>query len=281
MSDTIYIGGFSGGIDSQAGARFMLNRYGPERVVLVNTEAGRNEHPITSAHVKWYSENVHLVNVITPKIGDSRTPEWCEKHGYDPNQELTFPMLAKIKGRWPSSQAQFCTEWLKLAPIRRWTLEVYPDGDYERFTGKRRDESERRSTTPFTEWDTYFDCPVTHPIFDWTKQMAFDYVKAHEEQINPLYSLGFGRVGCAPCINSGKDDVLNWTQRFPEMIGKIRGWEEQVGRTFFAPCVPGMAINWIDDVVEWAKTDHGGRQQNIFRVLNEPASCSSRYGLCE
>jgi hypothetical protein len=42
-----------------------------------------------------------------------------------------------------------------------------------------------------------------------------------------------------------------------------------------------MAVNFIDDVVEWAKTDRGGRQQNIFRVLNEPASCESKFGLCE
>ena len=110
--------------------------------------------------------------------------------------------------------------------------------------------------------------------------MCFDYVRAHGEQVNPLYSLGFMRVGCAPCINSGKDDILNWATRFPEMIDKVRTWEQQVGRTFFAPCVPGMAINWIDDVVAWAKTDRGGRQNNLFRILPPPA-CESRFGLCE
>ena len=65
-----------------------------------------------------------------------------------------------------------------------------------------------------------------------------------------------------------------------EMIDKVRTWEQHVGRTFFAPCVPGMAINWIDDVVAWAKTDHGGRQNNLFRILPPPA-CESSYGLCE
>lgn len=155
---------------------------------------------------------------------------------------------------------------------------------YERFSGVRRDESRGRAQTAFLDWDDYNDCEVHNPIADWTKQMAFDYVKAHGEQVNPLYSLGFSRVGCAPCVNSSKDDIHNWARRFPEMIDKVRAWEKQVGKTFFpARMVPGIAggLNWIDDVVEWAKTSRGGRQQNIFRVLNEPASCESKFGLCE
>lgn len=145
----------------------------------------------------------------------------------------------------------------------------------------RCDESEARSTTPWRQWEEYFDCECMNPIYDWTKQMAFDYVRSFNERVNPLYSLGFNRVGCAPCINSGKDDILNWAQRFPEMIDKVRRWEEQVGRTFFAPMVPGLATNWVDEVVAWAKTDRGGRQPNMFRVLNEPMACESKFGLCE
>jgi hypothetical protein len=55
----MYIGGFPGGIDSQAAARFMLNRYDAVCVVLVNSDAGENEHPLTIEHIGWYSENVH------------------------------------------------------------------------------------------------------------------------------------------------------------------------------------------------------------------------------
>lgn len=51
--------------------------------------------------------------------------------------------------------------------------------------------------------------------------------------------------------------------------------------TFFAPCVPGMATNAIDDVVRWAQTDRGGRQANLLRVLNDRPACESQYGTCE
>ena len=86
-----------------------------------------------------------------------------------------------------------------------------------------------------------------------------------------------------PYINSGKDDIRNWSARFPEMIDKIREWETYVGRTFFAPCVPGMEINFVDDVVAWSKTYRGGRQPLLqFEEMEALAGgCSSKYGLCE
>lgn len=99
-------------------------------------------------------------------------------------------------------------------------------------------------------------------------------------RLDELYTLGFDRVGCAPCINSKKSDVLAWAQRFPEMIDKVRVWEKRVGRSFFAPMVPGMEINWIDDVVRWSKTVHGGKQFSLL-VLEERPACESQYGLCE
>ena len=43
-----HIVGFSGGIDSQAAARWVLNRYEPQDVILTNSDAGGNEHPLTT-----------------------------------------------------------------------------------------------------------------------------------------------------------------------------------------------------------------------------------------
>lgn len=282
MSETVYIGGFSGGIDSQAAARFMLNRYGPERVVLVNTESGRNELSLTVAHTRYYRAQVHPVEEVIPRVSDIwEDSDKPAEYGLLPDQELTFELLATIKGRFPSKRAQFCTENLKLRPIRRWVREHFPEGNYEYFTGVRRDESTSRKDAPFTEWGDFMDCPMLNQIADWTKEMCFAYVKHHGELINPLYTMGFGRVGCK-CVNGkSKDEILALLRHFPEEIDNIRAMEKRTGFTYFAPCVPGMAINWIDEVVEWAKTDRGGRQPNMFRVLNEPASCESKFGLCE
>lgn len=277
-----HVVGFSGEIDSQACALWVRNRFPREDVILLNSDAGGNEHPLTTEFVAEYSRAVHPVVVVTAIVADmgTRSPGKIAEHRLAPTDPLTFDMLAQLKQRFPSRMAQFCTEHLKMAPQRRWACENIPDGDYARYTGVRRDESVKRTDTPAECWDDYYDCQRRNPIMDWTKQMCFDYVRAAGEPINPLYSLGFTRVGCAPCINSGKDDILRWSQRFPEMIDKVRTWERRVGRTFFAPMVPGMAINFIDDVVVWAGTVHGGKQIGLH-VLHERPACENTFGLCE
>lgn len=286
---TKHIVGFSGGIDSQACARWVLDRYPAEDVILLNSDAGGNEHPLTTAFVAEYSRTVHPVIVVQPLIRDLwKTEGFAETRGLDGNEPLTFERMIAIKGRSPSRKAQFCTTILKLVPQKRWLQEHIQD-DYEQYTGVRRDESEARKDTPLRDWNEFFDCYVNHPLVEWKKQACFDACKG--EPINPLYSLGFGRVGCAPCINSGKDDVARWAVRFPAMIDKIREWEKNTARTFFAPVVPGLRPridargkltlhNWIDEVVRWAATDYGGYQFNIFKDRDIP-TCESRYGLCE
>lgn len=275
-----HIVGFSGGIDSQACARWVLNRYPAEDVILLNSNAGGNEHPLTEAFVKEYSEKVHPVTPLFPKVKDiDDRPGVIASMQLDPETDLDFKLLAKILKRFPSKRLQACTQFLKNAPAKRWADENLT-GDYERYSGKRRDESESRKSIPPREWVEYFDCYVNYPLMDWTKQMCFDYVRQYDEPINPLYSLGFERVGCAPCVNSGKADVKLWAQRFPEMIDKIREWERGQGSTFFPPKVPGMEMNWVDDFVQWAMTDRGGRQFNIFNNMERP-SCESKFGLCE
>ena len=287
-----HIVGFSGGIDSQECLRRVRALYPAEDVIALNTSAGDNEHPFTVAFIEQYSREVFPVTVVPNLIKDMyRTPNFAENHkGLDGNAPLDFKRMIQLKGRPPSRKAQFCTEILKLRPQKRWVLENVTD-DYERYTGVRRDESDARKNTPEREWDDYFDCYVNHPLIEVKKQECFDNVRAAGEPINPLYSLGFNRVGCAPCINSGKDDIALWASRFPEMIDKIRGWEQETGFTFFAPCVPGikpridarglMSIhNYIDEVVEWSRTTRGGRQFNILHQFERPA-CESKFGLCE
>ena len=275
-------------MDSQAVALWMLNRLPPEDVIFTNSRAGQNESPITVEFVDRYSATVHPVVIVTPLVQDFLDAvedptfrlERCAALGVTPQTELTFPLLAQLKGRFPSRKAQFCTEFLKLRPMTRWIRKNISE-EFERYSGVRRDESEPRRQRQPREWDTWFDCWLNNPVVDWTKQMVFDFVRAHGQKVNPLYTLGFNRVGCAPCVNNSKDDVLAWVQRFPEMIDKVRAWEQQVGRTFFYPIVPGMEINWIDDVVRWAQTARGGRQADLLRVFNERPNCESKFGLCE
>jgi len=284
---TKHIVGFSGGIDSQACARWVLNRYPAEDVILLNSDVGGHEHPITTQFIEDYNRDIHPVTVVTPIVADlgkscKRGAGGERREKYQETDRLTFDVLAEIKGMFPTQQFQFCTATLKLAPSHRWMKENVIDAGCEfiRYAGVRREESEKRKAKQAIEWDDYFGCPLHHPIVDWTKQMCFDFVRYHGEAINPLYTMGFGRVGCAPCINSNKTDILEWSQRFPEMIDKVREWEKRTGLSFFRKPFEDGSYRWVDDMVEWAKTTHGGKQFSLM-VLQEPAACDSDYGLCE
>lgn len=103
--------GFSGGIDSQAAADWVLERYAKEDVILLNSQAGRNEHPLTVEHIRWYSENVHPVIECVPQIKDlgnrgtmpGKTRD--RRREFKDDDEMDFRILAYIKGRFPSRKA--------------------------------------------------------------------------------------------------------------------------------------------------------------------------------
>lgn len=282
-----HIVGFSGGIDSQACARWVLERYPKDDVILLNSNAGGNEHPITTEFIEWYSANIHPVVVIQPIVADmaGRGKGMIEKLGLKPDDPLDFGTLAQIKQFFPAKTQQFCTTHLKLEPQRRWMKENIHD-DYVRYAGVRREEGKPnaeckgRYYTRIKEWDDYYDCELHHPIADWTKQMCFDYCKHHDGRFNELYTMGFNRVGCAPCVNSNKEDIRNWATRFPEMIDKVREWEKRTGRTFFRPQASSSEWMWIDDIVRWAKTTRGGKQLSMLGD-HVDEGCSSKYGICE
>lgn len=291
MARMMRVVGFSGGADSQATALWVRKKWPADEVILMNTNAGGNEHPMTEAFIAAYSRDVFPVVVVPALVRDlmdvgtkdGKTGD--RRREFKDDDDLTFDRLAYIKGRFPSRKAQFCTEYLKLQPQRRWLREnLTAKGiKYWRYIGVRRDESEARKDTPLAKCDDFFDCMACYPLAKWTKHEVFKFLKDNGEEPNPLYTLGFNRVGCAPCINSGKDDILLWATRFPEMIDKLRSWEAKNGRTFFAPCVPGMEINWVDDVVKWAKTTRGGKQFALpfFQNEIESGGCMSKWGLCE
>lgn len=68
-----HIVGFSGGIDSQTVAGLVLDRYGPDDVILLNSNAGQNEDPITDEFVQWYSNNIHhIIRVHLDRIAKIR-----------------------------------------------------------------------------------------------------------------------------------------------------------------------------------------------------------------
>lgn len=307
---TLAVVSVSGGKDSSATA-ILAHRSGqPCRYVFADTG---NEHEETVAYVVEYMPRMlgQPVEVVredfTARIEGKRryieevwptkeVPESACRRALGILRPTGVPFLDLClwKGRFPSRKAQFCTQELKRRPLDRLLLELLAAGErVESWRGIRRDESAARANAQAREiaaegWE------VVHPIVEWTAQQTVDFVLSCGWELNPLYRNGMHRVGCMPCINCRKDELLEIAKRYPEHLDRIREWEALVSEaskrgwtTFFTDSVEDdqtdeqiLEALRIDQRVEWAKTARGGRQRDFLREA-PPASCSSAYGLCE
>lgn len=200
-----------------------------------------------------------------------------------------FLDMCLLKGGFPSRTRQYCTEHLKRNPLDTHMMALVSAGHtVEQWHGVRADESQRRAVQPDYEWGPKIS--VRRPILRWGVERVFEQHRRHGIEPNPLYSQGMGRVGCMPCINSGKRDIAEVAKRFPEHIEKIREYESLVTQCYRNGEVPATFFHTdmlsgargIDSAVAWSRTSRGGdiRQRDAFHEA-EPEMCSSMYGLCE
>ncbi len=323
MSEPTHLVSVSGGKDSTATLLLARELHG-DGVLAAFADTG-NEHPATLDYVRyledatgvpikwlkrdftdWWARRVEYVRDEWPKKGvpDVAVARALAVLAAGPTG-VPFLDLAIIKGRFPSRMAQFCTSELKVIPLTEYAMELIDGGASAVWSwqGVRIDESlarrNRHSRTSIHDrWGVYQSFNevgggiYNHlPILRWTAADVFEAHRAHGIEPNPLYSQGCDRVGCLPCINAGKDEVLNISKRWPEHIDRIREWEavvslasKRANATFFP--APGdnetaRERGSIDQVVMWAKTSRGGVQLDWDRAYSEVPACASSFGLCE
>ena len=211
-----------------------------------------------------------------------------------------FLDLCVWKGRFPSRTAQFCTQHLKTDLLVEYAMGFIERGECDAvwsWQGTRINESESRRRKLHISGHLHRGFEEVggglynyRPIARWDAADCFDAHECVGLKPNPLYSQGMTRVGCMPCINAGKDEVLEISKRFPGHIERIEYWEALV-----AQASKRMAASFFPDpdrdahldkrgiraVVEWSKTKRGGQLMDWIRINEEPAACSSAYGLCE
>jgi phosphoadenosine phosphosulfate reductase len=106
---------------------------------------------------------------------------------------------ARLHDRDPT----LCCNLRKVVPLRR-TL-----GNYSAWvTGVRRVDAPTRANTPIVTWDDRNGLVKVNPIAAWTDDEFTGYIAEHGILENPLVSIGYLSIGCAPCtarVEPGQD----------------------------------------------------------------------------
>lgn len=275
----------SGGKDSQAALNKILKKCKRIPVVPYFADTGW-ESPKTYEHIK-YLENV--LNIQIHRIKSDK---------YDGFEDMCIKRKA-----FPSRVRRFCTEELKIIPSNNF-IKKYQSMGYIiiNVTGVRKDESisqklskpkikngvnwwitPKRSAE--NKWKFSFFYPCTkkiikdglgvltyQPIIDWTAEQTLLYNLECGTKNNPLYSEGFTRVGCYPCINA---NTLEIGLLDKDRVEKINQLEKKVQAT---------TIN--SRPVFFHK---GGKLKNFseihqkykFNGLDLDLGCINQFGICE
>lgn len=210
--------------------------------------------------------------------------------------------LVTKKGMFASRMQRFCTQELKVFPMRDHIRAIQDAGDdVLNAVGIRAGESEARSKMTAWEWQNGFDCEVWRPLLTWSEQDVIDIHHRHGLRPNPLYLQGASRVGCWPCVFARKDEIRQMADSNPERIDFIRNLEQQLydsaarryaekGESFetlgyakpaFFTDKTGGGAPWpIDEAVKWSRTSYGGKQFEMFAAGERDVGCM-RWGLCE
>lgn len=286
---------FSGGKDSLA-ALLWTREHITKDFTTVFCDTGW-EHPLTYEYIHRIADKLHL-DLVTLKS----------------KKYAGMVDLARQKHRCPSARARYCTEELKTKPMTDYILDVVQDNTLI-IQGIRAAESSARAKmkTQCTYFKYYFEPygydkngkpkkysyrgkdvrafrshyadDLLRPVFDWSAQQVIDYILAAGLEPNPLYKMGYKRVGCWPCVMCSQRDILNIAIQSPERIEQIANLEKELQSSFFGPNkIPTRAItsgnkySSIRDVVRYVQW------QNATGSLfddDTATSCMSYYGLCE
>ncbi|WP_326943300.1 MULTISPECIES: phosphoadenylyl-sulfate reductase [unclassified Amycolatopsis] len=127
--------------------------------------------------------NVKIVNAQAEQSVAEQDAEYGEKlHDRDPT---------------------LCCNLRKVVPLRK-TL-----GNYSAWiTGVRRVDAPTRANTPIVTWDDRNGLVKINPIAAWTDDEFNGYIAEHGILENPLVSIGYLSIGCAPCtarVEPGQD----------------------------------------------------------------------------
>lgn len=147
--------------------------------------------------------------------------------------------MVEKRGKFPGMQQRQCTSDLKRGPIQTWIRQNF-SGKIRPYIvscmGLRSEESPARKKKPRLECSSMTNSRrVVYdwlPIQSWTEKQVFDYLKACNIPLHPVYSY-LRRFSCRVCIYMSRHDLQNVQAHDPEAIKTIAAIESKIGFTMF------------------------------------------------
>ena len=211
----------SGGKDSQAMLLTLLALgIDPSQIVLFYADLGDVMWDGATDHIRNTAGNLPLV-VCTPASG-------------------FFDMVDR-RGMFPTPAIRNCTSDLKRGPIRReirrW---VKARPDHSRIvvscTGLRAEESADRASKPVMRFDAgaskagrvWYEWLPIHAL---TESDVRAVVAGAEQDLHPVYGMGFGRFSCPFCFYASDRDHRRAAQILPRLYARYCQREVRHGHT--------------------------------------------------
>ena len=183
-------------------------------------------------------------------------------------ERVTMWTLIPLKKFPPTRLQRYCCQVLKEATCRdrfittgvRWAESVKRRnnrGVYENFTANpekkiilNNDNDENRR---LFESCALKGKRICNPIVDWTDRDVWDYIRSERLPMNPLYEMGFYRVGCIGCPMAGK---TRWKE-FALFPTYRHAYTKAFGRMLEAIHRDGGRTKWKteEDVFAWWMED--------------------------
>lgn len=201
-------------------------------------------------------------------------------HAYDKNgKRITMWSLIANKG-FPTRIRRFCCESLKEGGENgrvkvfgvRWAESTRRQkrGIYETISKDSKNVkilmSDNADTRQLTETCFKNKTLAINPIIDWEDEDVWEYIKLRNIPYNPLYDMGYKRVGCVGCPMN-----VNIAQELEQNPKYAQAYKHAFKRYFDAR--PDLREKWgmktVDEWYEWWVSGKSARPGNNLTMFDE------------
>jgi DNA sulfur modification protein DndC len=215
----IFFCSHSGGKDSQALYSYLRTIVPDHQIVVIHADLGE---------VEWQGVQEHIIDTTNHEVFTVRANK-------------TLLGMVEQRGMWPSAKHRQCTSDLKRGPIFKFIRRYLKDRGLSKAVncmGIRAAESTARAKKiPFrynqAESCGHRDVWDWMPIFDWSTEQVFQYIKDCGQQPFWAYADGNERLSCVFCIMGSINDLRHGAVSNPYLYRKYVELERKIGHTLF------------------------------------------------